>query len=57
MQQEKEAKGITPTHILFSELMNASDSKDTIRQELNALFAAGKIKVVRTLNQTAVCKT
>lgn len=44
----KKSKNIVPEHILFTELHN--DIMQQVKDELNTMFAEGKIQVGETLN-------
>lgn len=52
LQREREERHIVPTHVEFAHLMNEASKK--IRQELNALYQAGKIGINETINGKAV---
>ena len=54
ISNEKKAKGIEPTHVLFMEVIDRAKvegiAADEIKKGLNELFIAGEIEVGRTIN-------
>lgn len=48
IEAEKKAKNLSPSHALFSEIMNEVSSQ--VKSELNQLVASGKVRWCETIN-------